>query len=79
MIAIKKDRVIFTRDIWEELRKNSNYSELIEDIEDRMELENAIEEHNKSGSKLGDFDMYDKTRMKKIKASKGTIKNELRD
>ena len=77
MIAIKKDKIIFTRDIWEELRKNSNYSELIEDIEDRMELENAIEEQ--SGSKFIDFDDYDKIRIKKIKASKGTRKNELRN
>lgn len=33
----KKGGVIFTRENWEELRKNTNYSELIEDIEDRME------------------------------------------
>jgi len=39
MVQIKKDKVIFTRELWEELKKNSIYSELIEDIEDRMELE----------------------------------------
>lgn len=70
MVQIKKDKIIFTRDIWEELRKNSNYSELIEDIEDRMELENAITEHNESGSKFTNFDEYDKKRMNKMNRMK---------
>jgi len=70
MITIKKDRVTFTRDIWEELRKNSAYSELVEDIEDRMELENAIKEHKESGEKFVDFDDYDNKRMKKISIRK---------
>ena len=66
MIQIKKDKVIFTRDLWEELRKNSNYTELIEDIEDRMLLEHAIKEHKQSGDKFYDFDDYDKKHMAKI-------------
>ncbi len=66
MVQIKKDKVIFTRDLWEELKKNSIYSELIEDIEDRMDLEAAIKEQKKSGNKFVDFDDYDKIRMSKL-------------
>jgi hypothetical protein len=65
MVKIQKDKVIFSRDTWEELKKNPIYSELIEDIEDRMELEKGIDDHEKSGSKILDFDEYDKNRMKK--------------
>jgi len=32
MVQIKKDKVIFTRELCEEKKKNSIYSELIEDI-----------------------------------------------
>ena len=70
MVQIKKDKVIFTRDLWEELKKNSIYSELIEDIEDRMELEEAITEQKKSGNKFVNFDDYDKLRMSKLNSSK---------
>ena len=70
MVQIKKDKVIFTREIWEELRKNFNYSELIEDIEDRMELELAIKEQKEGREKFIDFDAYDKKRMSKITKSK---------
>ena len=66
MVQIKKDKVIFTRELWEELKKNSIYSELIEDIEDRMELELAIKEQKKSGNKFVNFDNYDKIRMIKM-------------
>jgi hypothetical protein len=66
MVKIQKDKVIFSRDTWEELKKNPVYSELIEDIEDRMELEQAISENDKSGNKLINFDDYDNRRMKKM-------------
>ena len=65
MVKILKDKVIFSRDTWEELKQNPIYSELIEDIEDRMELEQAISENVKAGNKLIDFDVYDKSRIKK--------------
>ena len=55
MVKILKNKVVFSRDIWEELKKNTNYSKLIEDIEDRIELEDAVEQHKKSGGKLTDF------------------------
>lgn len=77
MVQIKKDKVIFTRDIWEELRNNPNYSELIEDIEDRMELEQAIKEQKVNGDKLLSFDDYDKKRMNKITNSKKAKSNAL--
>ncbi|MDQ3021599.1 MAG: hypothetical protein M3R36_13675 [Bacteroidota bacterium] len=70
MVQIKKDKVIFTRDLWEELKRNSIYSELIEDIEDRMELEEAIKEQKKTGNKFANFDNYDKIRMSKLNSSK---------
>lgn len=66
MVQIRRDKVIFSRETWEELKNNPVYSELIEDIESRMELEDAIEEHKKSGEALKDFDDYDNKRMKKI-------------
>ncbi len=69
--------MIFTRDIWEELKKNSNYSELIEDIEDRMELEQAIDFEKKNGNKFVDFDSYDKKSMSKINNSKKAKTNAL--
>ncbi len=70
MVTITKDEIILTRDLWEELRKNSTYAELIEDIEDRLELENAIKVHKDTGEKFENFDDYDKRRMKKIDAKK---------
>jgi uncharacterized protein YlaI len=70
MISIQKDKIIFTRDIWEELRNNPIYTELIEDIEDRMELENAIKEQKKSNEDFIDFEVHDKERMDRIKSSK---------
>jgi hypothetical protein len=70
MISIQKDKIIFTREIWEELRNNPIYTELIEDIEDRMELENAIKEQKKSNEDFIDFEVHDKERMDRIKSSK---------
>ena len=67
MVKILKDKVIFSRDIWEELKKNTNYSELIEDIEDRIELEEAIEHHKKNGGKFTEFRKYDNQRLKSKK------------
>ena len=40
------------------------YIQYIEDIEDRMDLELAIQEHKTNGEKLIDFDEYDKEKMK---------------
>jgi hypothetical protein len=70
MVSITKDKVTFTRDLWEELRKNSSYSELIEDIEDRMELESAIKTQKDSGEEFEDFDDYDRRRMKRVNGKK---------
>lgn len=50
---------------------------LIEDIEDRMELEQAIKEQKVNGDKLLSFDDYDKKRMNKITNSKKAKSNAL--
>lgn len=66
MIQIQKNKVVFSINLWNDLKVNPYFSELIEDIEDRAELENAISEHKKSGQKLVSIDDYLKKR-KKIK------------
>ncbi len=58
MLEISKDKVVIPREIWEELRKNNYFRELIEVIEDREALQKAIEETEY----FVDYDEYKKTR-----------------
>lgn len=44
MLTIDKEMVTFSRDTWEELKKDVSFNELIEAIQGREELQNAIEE-----------------------------------
>lgn len=64
MNNITQSKVTFTRKLWEDLRKNPMYSELIEDIEDRMELERLTQENDPENDFI-DFEEYDKIRSEK--------------
>jgi len=57
-LQIQKKKVIFSRNVWNELKNSPYFSELIEDIEDRAELEEAILEHKKSGRGMINIDDY---------------------
>ena len=65
MIKIQKDKVVFSKSIWNELKNDPYFSELIEDIEDRVKLESAVEEHKISGEKMIKIEDYLAKRQKK--------------
>ena len=44
MFEIYDDKVVFSREIWNDLIKNEQFLELIEDLEDSADLKKAIEE-----------------------------------
>jgi hypothetical protein len=58
MIKTTRNRVIFSRKTWEELKSIDYFNELIEAIEDREELIKAIEETEYTI----DYDEYKKQR-----------------
>ena len=58
MVQLKKETVTFSRDLWNELKDNPYFTELIEDIEDRAELEKAIHDHKKGNDKMISIDEY---------------------
>lgn len=62
MLKIKNDNILIPVKIWEELKRDLYFSELIEAIEDRQEL---IESQNES-SDFSDFRDYDEKRMSKL-------------
>ena len=45
MFELYNDKVVFPRDTWEELIKNEQFLELIEDLENSAELKKAIAEN----------------------------------
>lgn len=62
MIEIDNDKVTFSRKTWESLKNDNYFRELIEVIEDREELEKAIEETESYIS----YDEYRKKRFSKM-------------
>jgi uncharacterized protein (DUF1919 family) len=62
MIQTTKNKVIFSRKTWNELKADDYYKELIEAIEDREDLLKSIEETEY----VVDFKEYDKKRRAKI-------------
>jgi hypothetical protein len=63
-MQVKNNKIIISIGLWNEMKNNPYYSELIEDIEDRIELEEAIKEHKMSGQKMINIDDYLKKRKK---------------
>ncbi len=57
-MEIREDKVIISRQTWEELKADEYYKELIEAVEDREDLLEAIEKEKDSI----DFDEYDENR-----------------
>lgn len=62
MITFTEDKVIFSKDTWEELKSDSYFNEVIEAIEDREELKKSIQETEY----IVDFKEYDKQRRARI-------------
>ncbi|MFC2130815.1 hypothetical protein ACFLSQ_05225 [Bacteroidota bacterium] len=61
MIEVSEDKVIFSRETWEELKSDDYFRELIEVIEEREALSKAKEET----VSFIDLDEYHEKRMKK--------------
>jgi hypothetical protein len=62
MLEITKEKVIFSRKTWEDLKSDDYYREVIEAIEDREDLLKAIQETEY----ITDFKEYDKQRRAKM-------------
>ena len=62
MLQIKKNNVLIPIVIWNELKKDSYFNELIEALEDRLELIEA----KKEATEFFDFRLYDEQRLKEI-------------
>ena len=62
MFELYNDKVVFSRDTWEELIKNEQFLELVEDLEDSADLKKAIEETEY----FVDWDEYSKNRLAKM-------------
>jgi len=59
MLKIKNNNILIPLPVWEELKKNLYFNELIEALEDRQELLEAKE----SATEFFDFREYDKNRL----------------
>lgn len=62
MLKVKNDNVLIPLALWEELKNDFYFQELIEVLEDRQELL----ESKKEASEFFDFDEYDAKRMAEI-------------
>lgn len=62
MLKVKNDNVLILLALWEELKNDLYFQELIEVLEDRQELLVA----KKNSTELVDFREYDAVRMRKI-------------
>jgi hypothetical protein len=62
MIEISKNKVIFSRNTWDALKTDVYFREIIDAIEEREELLEAV----RSTKKLSEFREYDKKRRSKL-------------
>jgi len=62
MLELSEDKVIFSRETWEDLKQDNYFRELIEVIEDREELLKAIKETEY----FVDYEEYRKHRLAKM-------------
>ena len=61
MIEITDDKVIFSKETWEDLKADDYYKQIIEAIEDREDLLNGIQDTEY----IGNFKQFDRKRTQK--------------